>query len=61
MEPWIGIEWEKAAGRPTIDIGTVSIHFFPRKGHVIWGYKKDWYDGPHHLFGLGPLMLIAVW
>ena len=61
MKSCIGIEWKKAAGRPTIDIGTISIHLFPRKGHIIWGPFVDWYDGPRHLFGLGPLVLIAVW
>lgn len=36
----------------------LMFHFFPLKD-IQWGYKEDWYDGPHHSFGLGPLLLIC--
>ena len=25
-----------------------------------WGYRLDWYDGPIHTFGLGPLLYICT-
>ena len=57
--------WTNCIGRPfTIDIVNVSFHIFPRKEGFLqkywqWGYMQDWYDGPLHLFGLGPLLLVC--
>jgi len=60
--PKLHVEWKQGAGRPTIDVGSrLSIHLFPIDGHWLWGLVKDWYDGPHYLFGVGPLILIAWW
>ena len=36
-----------------------SVHIFPSLSHWCWGYSEDWYDGPHYIIGLGPLLLIG--
>jgi hypothetical protein len=53
-----------AAGRLTLGLGRrpgylTCIHFGVEKSHRQWGYKQDWYDGPIHSFGLGPLLLVC--
>jgi hypothetical protein len=35
-----------------------SFHFIPSHTHWVWGFEKDWYDGPLLSWGLGPLFLI---
>jgi len=48
------------AGWRTIGVGkTTAIHIFLKKEFWYWGYSRDWYDGPLHQFGLGPLLLIT--
>ena len=38
----------------------VNIHIFPYKKYQLWGYHLDWYDGPIHELGLGPLFYICT-
>lgn len=37
-----------------------NFHLVIEKEYRLWGYQQDWYDGPLHYFGLGPLFL-ACW
>lgn len=56
--------WTDKAGLFTIGIGNVALHILPKprpryRGGWLWGYKQDWYDGPLHDFGVGPLLLVC--
>lgn len=38
-----------------------GIHFFPKKNRLLgkrFGFEKDWYDGPIHLFTFWPFVHI---
>lgn len=41
-----------------------NLHFLPKKRILrenhLWGYRLDWYDGPIHEFGLGPLFYVCT-
>lgn len=38
-----------------------NIHILPKeKSYQFWGYLLDWYDGPIHSFGIGPLLYICT-
>ena len=45
--------WGDAFGR------SWGIHVGVMRVHRQWGYVADWYDGPLHSFGLGPLLLVC--
>ena len=58
-------KWTGQCGRITIgsddDNSYWCIHILPQdKVNQFWGYKKDYYDRPYNLFGLGRLALI-IW
>ena len=42
-----------------IELKVFCLHLFPRKGHRHWGYFEEWYDGPHPMFGIGPIALFC--
>jgi hypothetical protein len=52
----------KTAGRLTISItDAVTLHLLPRaKEDRFWGLQSDWYDGPLHNIGLGPIALLCL-
>ena len=56
------ISWNKA-GLICFSIGEegwdYSLHLFVKPEFWIWGHVEDYYDGPLHRFGLGPLFLLA--
>ena len=36
----------------------VSFHFLPFED-IQWGYEEGWFDGPLHLLGIGPFLLVC--
>ena len=55
-------DWPDATGYIVLTFlkfDRVAIHIGIRKKDRLWGYEKDWYDGPWHSFGLGPFGLIC--
>ena len=44
-----------------LKVGYLTVHLLMRPTfwkNSTWIYKEDWYDGPIHTFGIGPLIQI---
>lgn len=58
------VKWEEMRGRYAVQLGSeeklneVYIQFFIKRSSWQWGLDCLYYDGPHMMFGLGPLLFI---
>ena len=49
--------WKHNAGLIVLTKGMTSLHLAVHPKYWLFGYKQDWYDGPIHNYGFGPLFL----